>query len=283
MRKFIISDIHGFGNLYYPIMNYLDNLSKEEDIQLYINGDLIDRGNETVDILLDVMKRIKENNPKFKIIYLGGNHELMMYNAYKSNFPIKSWFFSCNDGKKTYLELEKRFKDSKNYLDDILDMISNLSIYHKFEEKLNSKNIVLVHAASPCHVKDECDIKIKDNLKSYYYVWAREDELLPLKLKITNKDYFTIIGHTPNDYAFGYYYNKHSNYLNIDGGVALYLRGYDDYNHYPLVEVCNNYLKILTFNNKGEIIYGNYFDGLYSLSMTHEELEKDINKVKKLV
>lgn len=28
MRKFIVSDIHGFGNLYYAIMNYLDNLSK---------------------------------------------------------------------------------------------------------------------------------------------------------------------------------------------------------------------------------------------------------------
>ncbi len=44
MRKFIISDIHGFGNVYYSMMNYVDNISKEEDVELYINGDLFDRG-----------------------------------------------------------------------------------------------------------------------------------------------------------------------------------------------------------------------------------------------
>lgn len=283
MRKFIISDIHGFGNLYYSVMNYLDNLSKEEDIQLYINGDLIDRGSETVDILLDVIRRINENNPKFKIKYLGGNHELMMYNSYKHNFPINSWFFPCNDGKKTYLELEKRFKDKKDELNNIINTISNLNIYHKFEEKINGKNIVLVHAACPHIIKDECDLKIKDSISSYYYVWAREDGLSPVKLRIGNKRYFTIIGHTPNDYAFGYYYEKDGNYLNIDGGVALYVKGYNNYNHYPLVEVRGNYLRILTFNSNNEIIYGNYFDGKYSLSITKEELDKDIEKTKKLV
>ena len=65
MRKFIVSDIHGNGNVYYSIMGYLDNISKEEEIELYINGDLIDRGDYSSEILLDVMKRIKEN--KFKI------------------------------------------------------------------------------------------------------------------------------------------------------------------------------------------------------------------------
>ena len=39
MRKFIISDIHGLGNVYYSIMNYLDNISKLESLELYINGD----------------------------------------------------------------------------------------------------------------------------------------------------------------------------------------------------------------------------------------------------
>ena len=42
MRKFIISDVHGNGNLYYTIMNYLENISKLDEVTLYINGDLID-------------------------------------------------------------------------------------------------------------------------------------------------------------------------------------------------------------------------------------------------
>ena len=74
MRKFIISDIHGYGNLYYSVMGYLDNISKNEEIELYINGDLIDRGYESAEILLDVIKRIKEN--KFKIVYLGGINDV---------------------------------------------------------------------------------------------------------------------------------------------------------------------------------------------------------------
>ena len=61
MLKFIISDIHGFGNVYYAMMKYLDNLSKDEEIELYINGDLIDRGLESAEILLDLIRRIKEN------------------------------------------------------------------------------------------------------------------------------------------------------------------------------------------------------------------------------
>ena len=118
MRKFIVSDIHGFGKFYYSIMSYLDNISKNEEIELYINGDLIDRGNESVPILLDVIKRINEN--KFKIEYLGGNHELMMHKVFKSRengfnvFNYNSWFLPCNGGKKTDLELTKALNYDKD-------------------------------------------------------------------------------------------------------------------------------------------------------------------------
>lgn len=279
MRKFIVSDIHGFGILYYSIMAYLDKISENEDIELYINGDLIDRGNETVDILLDVIKRIKENKPNFKIEYLGGNHELMMYDVYKRrisgrcDLPYTSWFMPCNGGYKTDKKLEEEFKGNKEGLIEIFDFISNLKIYHKFNEKINGKEIVLVHAACPLNVKDECDLKIKDSFISYY-VWAREDYLpYPFKLRIGNKKYFTIIGHTPNDYIFGYKYDRNSNTFNIDGGVACYVEGEKTFNHFPLVEVCDNYLKILTFNGEGKIIYGNYFDGK-TKPFTDDELVK---------
>ena len=34
MRKFIISDIHGNGDLYYSVMSYLENISKEDEVTL---------------------------------------------------------------------------------------------------------------------------------------------------------------------------------------------------------------------------------------------------------
>ena len=284
MRKFIISDLHGFGNLYYKIMNYLDKLSEHDEIELYINGDLIDRGNESVEILIDVINRIKENKPNFKIEYLGGNHELMMHEVYEKRekglyvLPFESWFLKVNGGKKTDKDLTEYFNSDKDKILEVAHFISNLNIYHKFPEIINNKNIVLVHAACPLKVQDECDLKIKDRFISYY-VWAREDGIiLPFKCRIGHKDYFTIVGHTPNNYAFGYYLDEDDNYLNIDGGCGPYAQGYMYFDHFPLLEVCDGYLKILTFNQKCEIIYGNYFDG-HNTPFTDEELAK----VKELV
>ena len=58
MRKFIVSDLHGNGNMYNSIIKYLENVNKDDEIMLYINGDLIDRGLDSADMLLDVRKRI---------------------------------------------------------------------------------------------------------------------------------------------------------------------------------------------------------------------------------
>ncbi len=277
MRRFIISDIHGLGNIYYAVMNYLDNVSKEEAIELYINGDLFDRGPDSANILLDIKKRIQAN--KYKIIYLGGNHELMMHEVflkrkkgrYVSDF--NDWY--NNGGMVTDDGLYDILGDKDKIL-EVADFVSNLKIYHKFEEKINGKNIVLVHAACPLNIKDECNIKISDDyLKVSYYVWTRENDVyLPFKSKsrIGNKDYFTIIGHTPNDSKYGYVYHNDQNYLNIDGGCAAYAKGYFNFDHVPLIEVKDGYLKILTFNNNNEIIYGTYFDGISREPFLEQEL-----------
>ena len=291
MRKFIISDIHGLGNFYYSVMNYLDNVNKEEDVILYINGDVIDRGIDSAEILLDIKRRIEEN--KFQIKYLGGNHELMMYEEFKRrkkgiNFIYNDWYL--NGGDITDDLLGEKLEYNKDKILEVVDFVSNLDIYHKFEEKINNKPILLVHAAAPMFVKDACDLKIKSSeIKIFYNVWAREDDpYMPFRCRIGNKDYFTIVGHTPNNSKYGYQYHKNGNYLNIDGGCARYACGYFNYEHFPLVEIKDNYLKVLTFNNNNEIIYGNYFNG-ESIVFSDDELEKERSflnhnlKVKKLI
>ena len=291
MRKFIISDIHGDGNVYNSIMGYLDNINKEEEIELYINGDLIDRGSESAEILIDIINRIKEN--KYKIIYLGGNHELMMHEVFEKRKKGKKakrsdWFY--NGGKITDEGLNNIIKDKEKIL-EIADFISNLKIYHKFEEKYDEKNIVLVHARCPLKVKDKCDLRIKDNnFQTFLYVWTRkEEQLIPFISRIGNKNYFTIIGHTPNNNKYGFTYYTKEKYINIDGGSARYVRGLFQYNHVPLVEVKEDYLKILTFNHNNEIIYGNYLIKGKTIPFSKEELDKEkkyLNKntkIKKLI
>ena len=277
MRKFIISDIHGNGNLYYSIMNYLDNISKNDEVTLYINGDLIDRGNDSGMILLDVIKRINDKSNSFKIIYLGGNHELMMYELLQKKIKGRNTFFNdwyFNGGKVTEKYLNSILRTKEEWL-EIIDFIANLKIYHKFDEKINDKNIVLVHAACPLFVKDSCNLFIKDNNPvTLYSVWTRENDFPPFKFPIGNRKYFTIIGHTPVNKSFGYEYNKRGNYLNIDGGSAIYAYDKTIERCYPLVEIENNYLKILSFNNHNDIAYANYFIDKRNIQYSEPELHE---------
>ena len=278
MKKFIVSDLHGNGSIYDSIMGYLTNVNKEEDLTLYINGDLIDRGVYSSDMLIDVRNRII-NNDGFKIEYLAGNHELMMHQAFlerKNNYWnfSSNWFLGNNGGAITAFGIEDTVSMEEEK--DIYNFVSNLKIYNKFEETINDKQIVLVHAKCPSIVEDVCNLRVKDNdFYVMYYVWSRRNDLFGISSeKIGNSNYFTIIGHTPVDNEYGYLYYPDQNYLNIDGGCASYALGYDQYDHTPLVEIDseNNRLIILTFNNDNEIIFGNYFKNGKSTLMSVEEL-----------
>ena len=288
MRKFIISDLHGNGNIYDSVMAYLNNVNKDDEIVLYINGDLIDRGEDSARMLLDVQNRIT-NNKGFKITFLGGNHELMMYQSYlqikDDNYSwsrTSDWFIG-NGGNVTAYALEDMQTLEESY--ETIRFVSNLKIYHKFNETLDDKKIVLSHAMCPYIVKDKCDLKIKDNTFTVEnLLWTRRIDLWCFeKNKVGSNDYFTIIGHTPVDKPEGYEYYEDDNAINIDGGCAPYAVGRTNYNHTPLVEIDsnNNRLIILTFNNSNEIIYGNYFESGKSFDIPEYELDnykKYINK-----
>ena len=278
MRKFIVSDIHGIGNIYYSIIGYLDSISKTEDIVLYINGDLFDRGLESAEVLLDVINRM--NHGSFKIEYLGGNHELMMYECFEKRkkhiFDApRLWYL--NGGRITDDGLDELLDCNDRAILEVAGYVSNLKIYHKFQEKIDEKPIVLVHAQCPMKVEDECNLTIADDSYNVYsYVWAREDDIdFPFRCRIGNSNYFSIVGHTPNYNKKGYYFDKKDNYLNIDGGCSRYACGEFEYDHVPLVEVLDGKLKILTFNNNNEIIAGNYFIPYESVPIDDISLEKD--------
>jgi len=277
MRKFVFSDLHGDGIVYKSIMSYLDNIKKEEDIEIYINGDLIDRGPDSLDMLLDIKRRIEDGE---KIIYLAGNHEQMMYDIFEKRkkgiyVPIyNTWFL--NGGMVTDKLLETKFNYDKDKIFEIVEFISNLKIYHKFSETIDYKNIVLVHAACPILVKDECDIRVKDKDDTIEYaLWTRVNNPgYHFRCRIGHDSYITIVGHTPNDSKNGFIYNISEDYLNIDGGCSYYVTGNFSYDHVPLVEICDNYLKILTFNHNNEIIFGNYLVDAKLKPFNEDELKK---------
>ena len=277
MRNFVISDIHGNGNLYYSVMSYLENVSKMDEVTLFINGDLIDRGLDSGEILLDVIERIKNPDNPFNIVYLGGNHEVLMYQFYSDVAKGKYSYFNDWYDFGGYLTDDYLIEtlDDKEEIFKVSEFVSNLKIYHKFAEKIDGKNIVLCHAACPLTVKDDCHLKVNSQSISIEYLLnaRRDDPFIPFRCRIGHISFFTIVGHTPNRSKLGYEYHEDENYLNIDGGCACYAYGKFKYDHYPLVEINDGYLRILTFNNNNEITDGNYFINYESVPFSEEELE----------
>ena len=327
MRNFIVSDLHGNGSIYDSIINYLSNELEygNEPITLYINGDLIDRGVDSGSMLVDIYERINKKEG-FNIKYLGGNHELMMYQTYNDTTKYYDDFFltslysqygdnwiNYNGGIFTSRYL-KRFYPREE-IDKICEFIGNLDIYNVFDEKINDKNILLVHACACKTMEDKTKLKINDDKTvTSTAVWARRDDFLNYGFPgVGNENFFTIIGHTQVFDLNGYKYEELDNTLNIDGACAefdyyntRYLQAHKKYSnmlvedaiipfseydkdtlkklsffsHTPLVEIQDNKLKILTFNFKNEIIYGNYFEDFKSYPMDSNELNKCRNNLR---
>jgi len=278
MLKFIVSNLYGDGNIYDSIMAYLENVRKffHEDVELYINGNFIDRGEDSARMLIDVYRRINgESN--IKLHYLAGKHELMMYKAFlerhsNGTWSSKSIWFAGHGGSQTISQLDKII--SLDEEEKLGEFISNLHIYHKFDEKLDGKNIVLVHEKG-------LEKNASNNLSDY---------VAGNNLDNPDENNFIIEGYRPVRKKDGYEYESNYNALNIDGGCKNYVCGDNSYDHVPLVELdtVNNRLMILTFNHNNEITFGSYFSEGRSIPMNNVELnmyrhflDKNV-KIKKL-
>ena len=121
--KYVMSDLHGN---YDKFLEMLDLIEFKEEDELYILGDIFDRGDNPIDILDYIIAN--------KNIYLlKGNHEQMFIECYEEEFKdIYHWFL--NGGRTTYTQMVY-----KN-LDDIYKYIKKLP-YIKVVDKF-----ILVHA-----------------------------------------------------------------------------------------------------------------------------------------
>ena len=270
MRHFIVSDLHGNGYVYDSIINYLQNELDygNDDITLHINGDLIDRGLDSGSMLLDVYEKINGGNT-FHINYLGGNHELMMYQSYKETCEFdKKDMFSPWVSRKSHNWVNRNGGDttstyllnncSKEFINDICEFIGNLSIYQKFNEQLKDKPIILTHACVVKSMENDALLKIKDDSPTIdVSLWTRKEDSIVSKFFIGSKKYFTIIGHTPTYNKKGYVYDSECEVLNIDGGNSVF-----DYEY-------NNYLYKIK----------NMFQQIEDVKVDINEIDEETNKI----
>lgn len=213
---YVMSDLHGCYDEY---MQMLEKINLKKDDLLYILGDVIDRGDNGIKILLDMMHR--EN-----VIPILGNHEYMAYTVLKKfsveitseNYDkhlqfedmraYENWIF--NGGISTIQEYQTLTYDVKQ---DILKYIEEFDLYEELE--VSGRKFVLVHGGL---VNFDVD-KSLDKYDIHDLIWGRCDyarEYYP--------DKFLVTGHTPTQHIDSDYKGKiycKNNHIAIDCGAVF--------------------------------------------------------------
>lgn len=188
MSTYVISDIHGNYNAY---MDMLKKIQFDDDDILYILGDILDRGPNPIQVILDVMKR-----PNVKV--LAGNHCVMALECLsfllkeitqESLADLDREMFGKllnwrQNGAST--TIKEFLKYDRSIQQEILTFISELDVYDEIE--VAGKIFILVHAGlgnfSP--EKQLWEYELNE------LVWDRPDYE-----KMYFSDKYVISGHTP--------------------------------------------------------------------------------------
>lgn len=224
MSIYVCSDIHGAYNKFKSILKKIKFNNYDH---MYILGDIIDRGEESIPLLLDIMER--EN-----ITVLLGNHEYMMYDAYHGDkFDRQLWH--KNGGYNTDIEFLKLNSYDQ---DAILDFIFHLPIVLP-DITVNDQHYYMAHSSYISKLNITGIESISNSKRQIIdeAVWSRRYSYKNIKDDIIfneNKHKTLIAGHTSanqfyNDKKLKYpchiYKGCHNHYINIDCGCSAYANG----------------------------------------------------------
>lgn len=168
MSTYVISDIHGHGNLFHKL---LEKIGFSEKDTMYILGDVVDRGPDGIDLLREIM-----HTPN--MVLLMGNHEdiLLRYiTMYGYGVNMRTWGLLGNratlNGYNALTDLQQR---------ELGAFLQNAPS-HKIVN-VNGQTYYLVHAFPSDNRDDE--------------LWARPQWDAPNPYP----GYRVIVGHTPTIY-----------------------------------------------------------------------------------
>lgn len=168
IMKYVISDIHGMWDKYQNMLKLI-NFSAEDE--LYILGDVIDRGEDGIKILQDIRRHTNMH-------LLMGNHELMavqtLFAKDENEWNEKMIVWAMNGGEGTYYSLLELPEEEQKELAELL-----ITLPDCMEVEVNEHMFHLVHGFPA------------DTLEKQ--VWTRPE----LNTKNPFKDKTLIVGHTP--------------------------------------------------------------------------------------
>lgn len=213
---YVMSDLHGCYDKY---LQMLEKIKFNSEDTLYMLGDSIDRGDEGIKILLDMMKRPN-------VVPMLGNHEYMAYSvlkkfnveitAYNYNSHLdteaiemyENWMF--NGGITTSQAFAKLDKGTR---DSIMEYLGEFELYEELE--VNGNSFVLVHGGLVGFEEDK-DLGEYD---IHDIIWGRCDYA-----RQYYKDKYLVTGHTPTYNIDENYRGKiyiQNNHIAVDCGAVF--------------------------------------------------------------
>lgn len=189
-RIFITSDVHGGFD---ELIEGIEKIKFKEDDELYILGDILDKGPDSFKVLDYVM-----NTDNINLIK--GNHEYMLQLAIEKDERIRDYINI--EGKKKIEEIKKR---GNEYFKKVYSYIKNLPYYIILND-----DILLLHGGINIDINDSKE-KILKKLKNKE---SEEEILINRSLWIDtfdnelkkedfgSKEFNIIIGHTPMQNIF---------------------------------------------------------------------------------
>lgn len=170
MSRYVMSDIHG---CYTEFIEMINTIHFNDNDQLYILGDIFDRGPQPLKVLDYIMD--KEN-----IIMIKGNHEKLFQDSIKNN-DYTLWYL--NGGYVTHSQLEERGKEEVLKVYNYIRNLPLIKVVDKF---------IMVHAGLE---------KYDDSLELDQFLTQEESTCIWSRSNIGNekkyRDYTVICGHTP--------------------------------------------------------------------------------------
>ena len=165
-----MSDIHG---CYSEFIEMLDKINFSDNDELYILGDIFDRGPQPLKVLDYILERKN-------IVMLKGNHEKMFQDSIESNDYIL-WYF--NGGYVTHSQLQERGQKEIEKVYSYVKELPLIKVVDKF---------IFVHAGFE-NYDDSLELDEFLTQDENICVWSREN----IGNEKKYRDYTVICGHTP--------------------------------------------------------------------------------------
>lgn len=213
---YVMSDLHGCYDKYKEM---LKKINLNENDTMYILGDIVDRGDGGIKILIDMLNRKN-------VVPLLGNHDYVAFSVLKHLIkkPKPDWWDEIRadwvkDGgnvtEKAFMELDE------NEQKTVLNFITNFDVYETV--KVGENKFLLSHAG----IDNYENGKAFDEYELYDFIAGRMDYD-----KVYSEDFYLVSGHTPTElidknYAGRIY--KKNKHIAIDCGAVF---------GYPLGCIC---------------------------------------------